>query len=133
MSMADEQATASRIIAACPAAQFINAIGCTPAEGVLWCAAIDAFVAPIGAGLAKSRWISNKPGVGFSNRTFLEAGHFEGYLYSHFREEPSTMLYVAREQVSDADDGHHGQVGRANFSMDWRAPLRELRVLLQAM
>ncbi len=132
MSMADEQAIAERIMAACPTTQFINAIGCTPAEGVLWCSVIDAFVAPVGAGLAKSRWIANKPGVGFSNRTFLEDGHFEGFLYSHFREEPSTMRYVARAQVSDADDGHHGQIGRANFSMDWRAPLAELRMLISA-
>lgn len=130
MSMSDEQAIADRIIKACPSVPFINSIGCTPAESVLWCAAIDAFLAPIGAGLAKSRWISNKPGVGFSNRTFLAEGHFEGYLYSHFREKPSTMLYVAREHVSDVDGGHHGQIGRANFSMGWRAPLAELRKLL---
>lgn len=132
MSMEEEQAIAERIVAACPAAQVVNAIGCTPAEGVLWCSVIDAFAAPIGAGLAKSRWIANKPGVGFSNRTFLESGHFEGYLYSHFREAPSTMLYVAREDVTDADEGHHGMVGRANFNMDWHAPLAKLRLTLSA-
>ena len=129
MSITSEQAIAERIIAACPTVNFCNAVGCTPAEGVLWCTVIDAFLAPIGAGLAKSRWISNKPGVGYSNRTFLEEGHFEGYLYSHFREEPSAMLYVGREHISDVDDGNHGQIGRANFSMDWRAPLAELRRL----
>ena len=133
MSVTDEQAIAERIIAACPTVRFINAIGCTPAEGVLWCASVDAFLAPIGAGLAKSRWIANKPGVGFSNRTFLEDGHFEGYLYSHFRENPTAMRYIAREHVRDADEGHHGLRGRANFSMDWRAPLAELRALLAAV
>lgn len=130
MSVTDEQAMAERIMAACPAVRFVNAIGCTPAESVLWCASVDAFLAPIGAGLAKSRWIANKPGVGFSNRTFLEDGHFEGYLYSHFREAPSPMLYVGREHVSDVDGGHHGLVGRANFNMDWREPLAVLRTLL---
>jgi hypothetical protein len=130
MSMEEEHAMAERVAAACPAVPIVNAIGCTPAESVLWCSVIDAFAAPIGAGLAKSRWIANKPGVGFSNRTFLEDGHFEGYLYSHFREAPSAMLYVAREDVVDADEGHHGMVGRANFSMDWQAPLARLRTLL---
>lgn len=132
MSMEGEQAMAERIAAACPAVRIVNAIGCTPAEGVLWCSAIDAFAAPIGAGLAKSRWIANKPGVGFSNRTFLEDAHFEGYLYSHFREAPLAMLYVAQDDVTDTDDGHHGMVGRANFSMDWQAPLAKLRTLLGA-
>ncbi len=132
MSLANEQAVADRIIAACPGVRFVNSVGCTPAESVLWCTAIDVFAAPIGAGLAKSRWIANKPGVGFSNRTFLADGHFEGRLYSHFREQPSTMLYVGREHVSDVDGGHHGMIGRANFSMDWRAPLAKLRMLLPA-
>ena len=130
MSLPEEQAMAGRIMAACPGVRFVNTIGCAPAESVIWCGAIDAFIAPIGAGLAKSRWIANKPGVGFSNQTFLEDGNFEGYLYSHFRENPSEMRYVAREHVSDADDGRHGLRGRANFSMDWRAPLAELRTLL---
>ena len=130
MSVEEEHAMAERIAAACPAVPIMNAIGCTPTESVLWCSVIDVFAAPIGAGLAKSRWIANKPGVGFSNRTFLEDGHFEGYLYSHFREAPSVMLYVSQEDVVDADDGHHGMVGRANFSMDWQAPLAKLRLLL---
>lgn len=130
MSIDEEQALAERIAAACPTVPVVNAIGCTPAESVLWCSVIDVFAAPIGAGLAKSRWLANKPGVGFSNRTFLEDGHFEGYLYSHFREAPSAMLYVAREDVLDVDEGHHGMAGRANFSMDWHAPLAKLRTLL---
>jgi len=133
MSIEEEQALAERIAAACPTVQIVNAIGCTPAESVLWCSVIDAFAAPIGAGLAKSRWIANKPGVGFSNRTFLEDGHFEGYLYSHFREAPSAMLYVAREDVLDVDEGHHGMAGRTNFSMDWHAPLAKLRTLLSTV
>ena len=133
MSLADEQAMAGRIVAACPGARVVSTIGCTPAKSVVWCSLIDAFVAPVGASLAKSRWIANKPGVGFSNRTFLEDGHFEGYLYSHFRENPTSMRYVAREHVRDADEGRHGLRRRANFSMDWRAPLAELRVLLAAV
>ena len=126
----DEKKIAASIIAACPSVRFYDAIGCSHAESILLCGAIDAFMAPVGAGLAKSRWIANKPGVAFSNSRFLAEGNFDGHLYSHFRENAVPMYYVPRSDVSDSDSGPPGEPGRANFTMKWESLYHEFAVLL---
>lgn len=133
MSLDDEQAIADSIIAACPNVRIYNAIGCLPHESIVLADAIDAFVAPIGAGLAKTRWVANKPGVGFSNESFMAPGNFQGFLYDRFREDAVPMRYVDLSDVKDVGDAQHGEVWRSNFSMSWQAPLRELKTLLKAL
>ena len=132
MSLDDEQAIAGAIIQACPKVRIFNALGCLPEESIVLAQMIDAFLAPIGAGLAKTRWIANKPGVGFSNTEFLQPGNYEGFLYDRFRDSPVPMRYVEQAEVHNVGDARHGQTWRSNFSMCWRAPLRELKALLQA-
>ncbi len=131
MSLDDEQAIAASIIEACPNVRFHNALGCLPHESIVLAGVIDFFLAPVGAGLAKTRWIANKPGVGFSNPTFMQPGHHDGFLYDRFRECLVPMRYVDQAEVQDVGGARHGEMSRANFSMSWRAPLRELRALLQ--
>ena len=133
MSLADEQAIAASIIAACPDVRFHNALGCLPHESIILAEAIDAFLAPIGAGLAKTRWIANKPGVGFSNQTFLRPGSNDGFLYDRYRDDLVPMRYVDRAEVQDVEEARHGETSRANFTMPWRAPLQELATLLRAL
>jgi len=131
MSLDDEQAIASSIIESCPNVRFYNAIGCLPHESIVLAGVIDFFLAPVGAGLAKTRWIANKPGVGFSNPTFMRPGNHDGFLYDRFRECLVPMRYVDQAEVQDVGGARHGEISRANFSMPWHAPLRELRALLQ--
>lgn len=131
MSLDDEQAIAASIIRACPTSNIYNSIGCQPHESIVLADAIDAFVAPIGAGLSKTRWVANKPGVGFSNKTFMQPGNYDGYLYSRFRDDQVPMRYVDWAEIDDVEDSRHGEKSRANFSMSWRAPLRELTLLLE--
>ena len=133
MSLDDEQAIAASIIDACPNVRVYNALGCLPHESIILAGAIDAFLAPIGAGLAKTRWIANKPGVGFSNEAFMVPGNYQGFLYSGFRENPVPMRYVGPAEVHDVGDALHDQVWRTNFSMSWLAPLRELKILLETL
>ncbi len=133
MSVNDEQAIAEAIINACPNVRFFNSIGCFPHESITLAIRIDAFLAPIGAGLAKTRWVVTKPGVGFSNETFMKPGNYDGYLYNHFRVSSVPMRYVHPSDVKDVDDIRHNEKGRVNFSMSWEAPLRELRHILSQM
>ena len=95
--------------------------------------AIDAFLAPIGAGLAKTRWIANKPGVAFSNQSFLRPGSSDGFLYERFRDGLVPMRYLDRAEVEDVEEARHGETSRANVTMSWRAPLRELATLLRTL
>lgn len=133
MSLDDEKAIAASIIEVCPDVHFYNALGCLPHESIVLATAIDAFLAPIGAGLAKTRWVANKPGVGFSNASFMVPGNFQGCLYDRFRENPVPMRYVDHSEVQDVGDAQHGEVWRANFTMPWKAPLRELKSLLETL
>ena len=133
MSLHDEQVIAGQIIEACPNTRFYNSLGCLPHESIILAGVIDAFLAPIGAGLAKTRWIANKPGVGYSNSTFLQPESRDGILYDLFHDASVPMRYVERAEVRDVEDARHGEKSRANFSMSWRAPLRQLTSLLQTL
>ena len=133
MSLDDERAIAASIMAACPGTRFHDALGCLPQESIVLATAIDAFVAPIGAGLAKTRWVANKPGVGFSNATFLQPGHYDGRLYDAFRDVLAPMRYVDQSDVADTEEARHNEKGRANFSMSWQAPCQALKALLDAL
>ena len=133
MSLADEQAIAGAIMAACPNVRFFDALGCLPHESITLAEAIDAFLAPVGAGLAKTRWIANKPGVAFSNQSFLQPGSNDGFLYDRFRDDLVPMRYVDQAEVQDIEEARHGEKSRANFTMPWQAPLRELTALLRTL
>lgn len=130
MSLDQEQRLAKHIIDSCPDVRIYNSIGCTPAESIVWCEAVDTFLAPIGAGMAKYRWITNKLGVAYSNETCLTPNSYDGRLYERHRDGVVPMEYVAREAVTDVEAKRHGLIFRANFSMEWKMPYFKIRDLL---
>ena len=121
MSAEEEGRIAAAIIGACPGVRFNNSIGCLPQESIVLAEMVDAFIAPVGAGLAKTRWVANKPGVAFSNRTFMAPGSYDGFLYDGFREgqQPGSMRYVGAEHITDKRDPFETDAGRRNFSVAW--------------
>ena len=129
MSLEAERELAAKIIARCPLVTIINTIGLPLSESLVWCDTVDAFLAPVGAGMAKYRWITNKPGVAFSNETFLEPDDAGGHLYDHWLESPIPMEYVEPAEVHDVEV-RHGEESRANFTMSWEAPYYKIRDLL---
>ena len=131
MSPSDEQAVAAFIVEACPNVRIYNSLGCQPCESIVLAEAIDAFVAPIGAGLAKTRWVANKPGIGFSNQVGMLPGNYD--LYDRFRDDPVPTRYIDPTEAADIEDSRHDEKSRANFSMSWQAPYRELRLLLDTL
>ncbi len=98
--------------------RVFDSIGCSVAESLALASACDLFVAPIGAGMAKYRWIANLPGVAFSNSAWLQPNEFNGRLYDFFREGARVAEYLEPDEVADVG-GDRG-IGRANFSLDWR-------------
>jgi hypothetical protein len=133
MSLEAEAALAARIEAGLAGALRVeNAVGAPMAESLALCAAADAFLAPIGAGMAKCRWIANKPGLAYSNPMMLRPESYDGRLYDNprFREAPRRAVFLAPGQVREVEAQRHGQAFRANFSMDWRALHAPARALL---
>ena len=129
MSLEAERELAAKITARCPSVTIIDTIGKPLAESLLWCDAIDAFLAPVGAGMAKYRWITNKPGVAFSNEKFLAPNDWDGHLYDRWRADPTPIEYVEPTEVHNTEV-RHGEESRANFSMSWSAPYTKIRNLL---
>lgn len=123
MDVASEMKIADAILDGIDSSVWINSIGSTVPESLVLCSAIDFFIAPLGAGLAKTRWICNKTGLVFSNSICLEDNNYDGHLYDYWRDDLVKMYYLNKNSVKNIDDGHLGQAMRANFSMDWRVLL----------
>ncbi len=63
------------------------------------------FISPWGAGLAKYRWVGNKPGVIVSNRWVLEnKGDLHIYDDMKYMESPSNVKFIRSEHVFDFED-----------------------------
>jgi len=131
MSLENERQLARHIIDSCPNVRIYNTIGCAASEGIVWCDTVDAFLAPIGAGMAKYRWITNKPGIAYSNETCLTPKNYDGTLYERHRDDLVPMEYVGRSAVKDVEQERHGMKFRANFSMPWEPAYEKIRDLLK--
>jgi hypothetical protein len=104
---------------------IISTIGAPMSESIHWCNRSDFFITPWGAGLAKYRWVCNRPGLVLASPRFLrEAGEQTVHLYDspEFMEDPSRLEFVASTDVQDEPDAEvlvsvetHG---RMNFSVN---------------
>lgn len=119
MSVAPEYELAQHLIASCPGVPVMSSIGCSISESLVVGDQADAFIGHVGAGMAKYRWVSNLPGVAFSNETFSRPNDRDGRLYDHYREQARKALHVARDSVRDVV-GPKYRTPNSNFSMDWR-------------
>jgi len=78
-------------------------------------------VAPIGSGMALYKWLTNKPGVAFSNRFALDPAtpdRWSMMVFEHYRENIRPMLCVPLAAVTDLESERHGIANRANFTLD---------------
>jgi hypothetical protein len=90
-----------------PSVRIINLIGKTIASSIFWCNRSEFFITPWGAGLAKYRWICNKPGVVTAGPTYLRtAGHDTIHLYDsqEFMDRPTPLLFTAEADAEDVPD-----------------------------
>ena len=114
--------------------QIVSTIGEPISSSVFWCHHAEFYVTPWGAGLAKYKWVCNKPGLIVSNQFFLGIG--ESYLYDKgdYRECPERTFRVSQQDVQDFPDADlvipDRDPLRANFEVDLQSVRRELRNLV---
>ena len=91
---------------------LINMVGAPIARSLFWAQQALCFVSLWGAGLAKYRWIANKPGLVLTNRINLDHpdGSVRIYHAPDLMEAPTALDFIAAEHVTDqaASDFHGG-------------------------
>ena len=84
--------------------RLIDNVNRSALRSVLWCSRADAFIAPLGAALAKYRWICNTPGLVLSSRWNLEhRSDLHIYDAPAALEGSSEMQFNAIADVQDAE------------------------------
>ena len=79
-----------------------DTVGQPIASSIGWCLAADFFVSLWGAGLAKYRWVCNRPGYVITSRAnLLSRPDLHIYHAPRYLEDPSPMRFVAAEAVED--------------------------------
>lgn len=95
------------------------------------------FVAPMGAGLAKMRWICNLPGVIHSNPYFLDPSFFHSRLYDAYMDEPTPSLYLdpSESLVIPSDEYLKPTPAllRSNYDLNAKALIDKVRHLADSL
>ncbi len=133
--LAQEFALAAAIVAAGRDAgvTVVDIVNRSALCSVVWCSRADCFVAPLGAALAKYRWICNTPGLVLSSRWNLEhRADLHIYDAPAALEGSSEMLFNRADEVQDRTPDHDagGVDGRGNFVVSRPAILDRLLDLL---
>ena len=81
----------------------VSCIGTTMLINLLWLSRVDFFVAPLGGGLVKLRWVLDKPGIALTSNINLEKCKEKDIYYSKKQMEApfSSMLYTEPDEVID--------------------------------
>ena len=81
---------------------LVDTLGEPLSVSLAWSAACDGFLALWGAGLAKYRWVANKPGLIVTSRWNLEnKGDLRLYDDGAYMEAPTPALFVPAEVMQD--------------------------------
>jgi len=103
----EEKAMAERIKSAIASEKIavIDTIGCTVSESINWSLLCDFFVVPWGAGLAKYKWVANKPGLIFSSKKVLQGkGDLHIYDSPKIREDALLCDYMDPAAIIDVHE-----------------------------
>jgi hypothetical protein len=87
--------------------EIVSTVGATMAVTVFWCNRACLFITPWGAGLAKYRWLCNRPGLIVGGHRFLLRGErLNTHLYDarEFMEAPTRVVFFAPDDVEDDPD-----------------------------
>lgn len=85
--------------------ECLDLVGAVMERSVFWSAHTTAFVTPWGAGLAKYRWLGNKPGVILSNTwNASQRADFSIYSDPDFMEGPSRVILLDPAKTIDDPD-----------------------------
>ena len=110
-----------------------NAVGLSIHESVAISNLCDVFIAPVGSGMALYKWLTNKPGVAFSNTFCINPTNplrWAFTVFDGFRANIVPSTYIPLSAVADVESDHDGQLSRANFTLDRSVLYATLRNLL---
>jgi len=119
----------------------IDNIGATMEASLFWLDQSDFFISPWGAGLAKYRWVANKPGVVVSSKWVLQnKGDLHIYDDEEYMETPSDIRFIGSEHVFDfAEEAVLVQVFEPhhpmyyNFKLNMRALYKEIDKTIESI
>lgn len=122
-----------------PKLTIIDMIGRPMRDSLFWIARSQIFVSVYGAGMAKYRWICNKPGLLLTGEWNLKhRADLRIYSEPEFMESPSPMVYISDEHVRDVMDADlmqrprtHSDGSLANFTVNQEAAFEIVRRLLR--
>jgi len=119
-------------------AALLDTLGEPLAVSLAWSQACDGFVALWGAGLAKYRWVANKPGLVVTSRWNLEnKGDLGIYAAPAYMADPAPLAYVERGAVRDLPDAPmlvpFEHPSYHNFSFDPDALRGQIRAFFMAL
>jgi hypothetical protein len=124
MSLDDESKLSERIIGGISKfAPCTSTVAGTMFESLLATELCDLYVAPGGSGLAKYKWISNKPGVFICNSTVLDTSRGEGWpirVFESFRDDIKPSRFIDPRFVTDEVAEQRPSALHANFHLDWK-------------
>jgi len=131
MSMDDELKMAHMILENTPSGVVHNSVGCKMHESITWCHFCDAFIAPMGSGMTKYKWIANKPGVAYANSTTLSIpGKHALNVWDYNREGIIPATYIPSESIV-YDEEHTSSIkNRSNYDIDWETIHDTFKTLL---
>ena len=124
MSLDAEMEMAEDIRSNCPPDMPVRlAVGRTLAEAITLVNAADLFIAPSGSGMTLYKWLSNLPGVAFSNRAVLDEASTDKWALRvwhnpDFRADISETRHLSAASVQDEPLAEQHYT-RLNFHMDW--------------
>jgi hypothetical protein len=112
-----------------------DTIGASMAKSIFWSNNCDFFVAPWGAGLAKYRWVANKPGLILAGEEYLRHGlDMHIYIADNTLEAPTPVHVLDIQYVKDVPNGSSliplPEASRRNYHVDFRGVAAELSKLL---
>jgi hypothetical protein len=137
MSLEDELSVARHIKSNLPEDMPVAlAVGRRFADALLLCDAADCFIAPSGSGMALYKWLSNMPGLAFSNKAVLDVQQGRSWSLrvwhnKTFRHDIAPTIHISPNLVEDVASERQ-DFERNNFHLSWEALLRESRLFLQA-
>jgi hypothetical protein len=119
---------------------IIDNINGSMSASLFWLDHAVFFVSPWGAGLAKYRWVANKPGVVVSSKWVLDnKGDLHIYDDTKYMESPTPVRFLESRHVFDFQDEpvliqvfqpHHPMY--YNFKLNMRALYKEINAVIEA-
>ena len=117
---------------------LLDTLGEPLAVSLAWAQVCDGFVALWGAGLAKYRWVANKPGFIISSRWNLEKkGDLHLYDVEEYMEAPTPVVFVPSDVMQDLPAAPmlvpFEHASYCNFTFNPEAMRRHIRAFLLAL